>query len=40
MNIEEFIKKSKLIHGDKFNYSLFEYTGSKNKSILICNSCG
>jgi hypothetical protein len=39
MSIEEFIKKSKLIHGDKFDYSLFEYTGSKNKSTLICNSC-
>jgi hypothetical protein len=34
-----FIRKSKEIHSDSFNYSKFEYTGSKNKSILICNSC-
>ena len=34
-----FIRKSKEINGDSFDYSKFEYTGSKNKSILICNSC-
>jgi hypothetical protein len=39
MNLENFIEKSKRIHGDKFDYSKFEYIGSKNKSILICNTC-
>lgn len=39
MNKYNFIEKSKSIHGDKFNYSKFKYTGSKNKSILICNTC-
>lgn len=39
MDLETFIEKSKKIHGDNFNYSKFEYTGSKNKSILICNKC-
>jgi hypothetical protein len=39
MNLETFIEKSKRIHGDNFNYSKFEYIGSKNKSILICNRC-
>lgn len=39
MNLEAFIEKSKRIHGDNFNYSKFEYIGSKNKSILICKKC-
>ena len=39
MNLETFIEKSKKIHDNNFNYSKFEYTGSKNKSILICNKC-
>lgn len=37
---EQFVSESKLIHGDKFDYSKFEYLGSKVKSILICNDCG
>lgn len=39
-NNEDFIKKSKKIHFDKFDYSKFEYKGSHIKSILICNNCG
>ena len=39
MNKYNFIEKSKLIHGDNFDYSKFEYTTSKNKSTLICNIC-
>jgi len=31
-----FIKKAKKIHGDKYNYSLTEYFGSKNKVKIIC----
>jgi hypothetical protein len=34
MDLETFIEKSKKIHDDNFNYSKFEYTGSKNKSIF------
>ena len=37
---EQFITKAKLIHGDKFNYSLAEYNGHKHKIKLICNECG
>lgn len=40
MNKYNFIEKSKLIHGNGFDYSKFEYTGSKDKSTLICNICG
>ena len=39
MNLLTFIEKSKKIHGEKFDYSRFEYTGSKKKSTLICNTC-
>ena len=27
-------------HNNKFDYSLFEYNGMKNKSIFKCNTCG
>lgn len=37
---ETFIEKARTIHGDKFNYDLFEYTGSKKHSIIVCNECG
>ena len=37
---EQFVSESKLIHVDKFNYSKFNYLGSKIKSTLICNDCG
>jgi very-short-patch-repair endonuclease len=39
MNLEDFVKKSKKIHGNNFDYSKFEYTGSHNRSLLICNIC-
>jgi hypothetical protein len=39
MNKENFIEKSRLIHNDNFDYCIFEYTGSKNKSTLICKIC-
>lgn len=39
MNLQNFIEKSKKIHGDNFNYSKFEYSGCRHKSILICNTC-
>jgi len=33
---EEFIKESKAKHGDKFDYSVTEYTGAFNKIKIIC----
>ena len=33
---EEFIKKSNLIHGNKYNYDKTSYTVSRNKVIITC----
>lgn len=33
---EEFVNRSRLIHGDKFDYSRVEYKGNKVKVCLIC----
>ena len=33
---EEFIAEAKLVHGDKYDYSKTNYTGSKNKIIIVC----
>ena len=35
-NTEEFIKKAKLIHGDKYNYSKVVYKGNRQKVTIIC----
>ncbi len=32
----EFIEKAKKIHGDKYDYSKVNYTGTKNNIIIIC----
>jgi len=40
MNTEEFIKKAKLIHGDKYDYSLVEYKGCNEKVKIICPTHG
>ena len=37
---EQFIKESKVIHGDRYDYSLVEYTGNKNKVKIICSDHG
>lgn len=37
---EEFIKKAKVIHGNKYDYSLVIYQGSKIKVTIICKECG
>ena len=37
MNTEDFIKKAKDIHNDKYNYSLTEYITSNKKVKIICN---
>lgn len=36
MSTEEFIKKAKKIHGDKYDYSKTNYTGCKNLITIIC----
>jgi len=33
---EEFRERARLIHGNKYDYSLTEYTHSKNKLSIIC----
>ena len=33
---EEFIKEAKLIHGDKYDYSLVEYFNAKTNVSIIC----
>ena len=40
MTTNEFIIKSKKVHKDKYDYSLTEYTGSKNKVKIICTKHG
>lgn len=40
LTTEEFIEKAKLIHGDRYDYSLVEYTGNKNKIRILCKEHG
>lgn len=40
MNTEEFILKSKLIHGDKYDYSFVKYSNNKTKVKIICKEHG
>jgi hypothetical protein len=37
---EKFIEKSKIIHGDKYDYSLVEYINNRNKLKIICQIHG
>lgn len=37
---EVFISEAKLIHGNKYDYSLVEYTSATNKIKIICNKHG
>ena len=37
---EEFLKRAKEIHGDKYDYSKVVYTGSKNEVCIICPEHG
>lgn len=39
-NTDKFIKKSNLIHNYLYDYSLVEYTSSKEKVSIICNKHG
>ncbi len=38
-NTEEFISKSKEIHGQKFNYNNVNYTNCYTKVKILCNQC-
>ena len=40
LSTEEFIKKSKEIHGDKYDYSKVEYKKAKDKVCIICPEHG
>lgn len=40
LTTEVFIEKAKLIHGNKFDYSLVEYNGYENKVSIICPKHG
>lgn len=40
MTTEEFIQKSKEVHGDKYDYSKTVYNGLKNKTNIICPKHG
>ena len=39
-NKDDFIQKAINIHGDKYDYSLFEYINCKTKGIIICKIHG
>lgn len=36
LTTEEFIAKARLVHGDKYDYSLTSYVGNRTKVIIIC----
>ena len=36
LTTEEFIKRAKEVHGDKYDYSKVEYINSKTKVCIIC----
>jgi len=40
LTTEEFIKKARAVHGDKYDYSLVEYVNSRKKVKIICKEHG
>lgn len=40
LTTEQFIEKSKQIHGNKYDYSLVKYINAKTKVKIKCNNCG
>lgn len=40
LTTEEFIRKSRIIHGDKYDYSLVNYKNTRTKVIIICREHG
>ena len=39
-NTEEFIAKAITVHGNKYDYSQFEYVNSRTKSVIVCPEHG
>ena len=39
-NTEEFINKAKIVHGDKYNYSLVDYVNNHTQVEIICTEHG
>lgn len=39
-NLDDFIEKARLVHGDKYDYSKFVYERARNKSVIICPEHG
>lgn len=37
---EEFVERAKIVHGDKYDYRLFEYNGAKEIGQIICKDHG
>jgi len=37
---KEFVDKATLVHGDKYDYSIFQYVNCKTKGIIICKKHG
>lgn len=40
LTTEEFIKRAKEVHGDKYDYSFVEYVNSSTKVKIICPKHG
>lgn len=40
ISTDSFIAQCRLVHGDKYDYSLVQYTGNKNKIKIICPEHG
>jgi hypothetical protein len=40
LTTEDFIRKARLVHGEKYDYSKAEYNGDRNKIIIICPKHG
>lgn len=40
LSLEEYIKRAKEVHGDKYDYSKVEYKNSKEKVCIICSEHG
>lgn len=40
LTTEEFIKRAKEVHGDKYDYSKVEYTNNRTKVCIICSEHG
>ena len=40
LTTEEFIKRAREVHGDKYDYSKVMYKNSKDKVSIVCNKHG